>query len=52
MAVVLTAAAGGRTESRGGHVRRDFPASQDRWLHRVTVELDAGGEVVLGEEAL
>lgn len=47
LAVVLTAAARLRTESRGGHVRRDFPAPDPAWRRHVVVSADPDGEVTL-----
>jgi L-aspartate oxidase len=46
VATVLTAVAGLRTESRGGHVRSDFPARDDeRWRGHQTVRLDDDGRL-------
>ncbi|MFD4993717.1 L-aspartate oxidase [Cellulosimicrobium cellulans] len=43
VATALTAAAALRTESRGGHFRTDFPATDPAWERRVLVSLDADG---------
>jgi L-aspartate oxidase len=46
VATVLTAVAGLRNESRGGHVRSDFPArDDDRWRGHQTVRLDDDGRL-------
>jgi L-aspartate oxidase len=45
VATVLTAVAATRTESRGGHVRTDFPNRDDDWLVRVRAELDPDGHL-------
>lgn len=46
VATVLTAVAATRTESRGGHVRTDFPdRDDDGWLVRVRAELDPDGHL-------
>jgi L-aspartate oxidase len=46
VATVLTAVAGLRSESRGGHVRSDFPArDDDRWRGHQTVRLDDDGRL-------
>lgn len=45
VATVLTAVADTRTESRGGHVRTDFPERDDAWLVRVRAELDPDGRL-------
>jgi L-aspartate oxidase len=46
VATVLTAVAGLRSESRGGHVRSDFPARDDeRWRGHQTVRLDEDGRL-------
>jgi L-aspartate oxidase len=48
VATVLTAVAGLRTESRGGHVRSDFPARDDeRWRGHQTVRLDDDGRLLV-----
>jgi len=46
VATVLTAVADTRTESRGGHVRTDFPERDDAWLVRVRAELDPDGRLL------
>jgi L-aspartate oxidase len=46
VATVLTAVADTRTESRGGHVRTDFPERDDAWLVRVRAELDPEGRLL------
>jgi L-aspartate oxidase len=43
VATALTAAATFRTESRGGHFRTDFPATELAWERRVLVSLDDDG---------
>lgn len=43
MASALALAARTRTETRGGHVRSDFPETDDAWLRRVVIRLDARG---------
>jgi L-aspartate oxidase len=46
VASVLTAAASARTESRGGHRRRDHPGTDDdRWRGRLVARCDAEGTV-------
>ncbi|MEV7973526.1 L-aspartate oxidase [Cellulomonas sp. NPDC089187] len=47
VATVLTAAATERTETRGGHVRTDFPATDPTWAVRVRAELDPDGGLTL-----
>jgi L-aspartate oxidase len=42
LANLVTAAARFRTESRGTHFRRDFPAASDRWLLHVVMTRDGG----------
>ncbi len=48
LATALTAAAALRTESRGGHVRRDFPSQDAAWRRHVLVRVDASGELQVG----
>ncbi|NMF27404.1 L-aspartate oxidase [Cellulosimicrobium aquatile] len=47
VATALTAAAALRTESRGGHFRTDFPASDPAWERRVLVSLGADGTLLV-----
>lgn len=46
VATVLTATAATRRETRGGHLRSDYPASEDAWLLRVVATLDPDGGLV------
>jgi L-aspartate oxidase len=50
----VLAAAGTRTESRGCHVRTDFPERDDQWQRAsLVLTLDAAGRpVVQAEEAV
>ncbi len=42
-----------RTESRGAHQRRDFPARDDaQWLKHISFRRDASGAVTMGETPL
>ena len=51
VSTVLTAVAGLRAESRGGHVRRDFPDRDDvRWRGHQTVRLDEDGRLLVDYE--
>lgn len=52
VATVLTAAAAERTETRGGHVRTDFPDADPGWLCRVVARLDPDGAVLLDRAPL
>jgi succinate dehydrogenase/fumarate reductase flavoprotein subunit len=46
VATVLTTVAGLRAESRGGHVRSDFPVrDDDRWRGHQSVRLDDDGRL-------
>lgn len=47
LATVLTQTALMRQESRGGHFRADFPASDDAWRTRIEARLDLAGDLVL-----
>lgn len=47
VATALTEAALVRTESRGGHFRRDFPGTDPAWARRVTVRLDDDGALAV-----
>jgi L-aspartate oxidase len=47
VATALTAAAMLRTESRGGHFRTDFPATDPAWERRVLVSLDPDGTLLV-----
>jgi L-aspartate oxidase len=47
VATALTEAALQRTESRGGHYRTDFPATDPAWARRVVVRLDVDGGLVV-----
>ena len=46
VATVLTATALEREESRGGHARSDFPATDPSWRVRLELSLDADGDLV------
>ncbi|MGH3570061.1 MAG: L-aspartate oxidase, partial [Pseudonocardia sp.] len=51
VAQAVLAAAGTRTESRGCHVRTDFPHRDDVWQRvSLLVSLDASGRPVVGAE--
>lgn len=52
VATVLTAAALEREESRGGHARSDFPATEPSWRVRLELSLDAGGNLVSRRSSL
>ncbi|ONI70604.1 L-aspartate oxidase [Actinosynnema sp. ALI-1.44] len=47
VARALIAAASARTESRGCHVRTDFPDSDPAWQHSLAVRLNPSGQPVL-----
>ena len=51
-ASVLASAALTRTESRGGHIRSDYPLADDRWKVRLVASLDPDGELRLTEAPL
>ncbi|MEP0518968.1 MAG: L-aspartate oxidase [Hyphomicrobiales bacterium] len=44
----IAAAAYAREESRGGHMRLDFPEAQDAWHHRTFVTLEDVDRIVAG----
>ena len=48
----LLAAAATRTESRGCHVRDDFPAADPEWAHPLTVRLTPSGQPMLDRPAV
>jgi L-aspartate oxidase len=48
VARALVRAAWVRTETRGGHFRTDFPATDPDWERRVTVALDDDGDLIVG----
>ncbi|MPZ82904.1 MAG: L-aspartate oxidase [Actinophytocola sp.] len=48
----LIAAAAARTESRGCHVRDDFPAVDPDWAHGLTIRLTPSGQPMLDRPAL
>lgn len=52
VATVLTATATTREESRGGHFREDFPASDDAWRVRLVAQLDPDGCLDVSRAAL
>jgi L-aspartate oxidase len=51
-ASVLASAALTRTETRGGHIRADYPETSDRWKVRLVSTLDPDGELHLTEAPL
>jgi L-aspartate oxidase len=46
VATLLTQTALTRTESRGGHVRSDYPVQDPAWQRRIEARLDADGTLV------
>jgi len=51
-ASVLASAALTRTETRGGHVRSDYPRTDDRWKVRLVATLDPDGALRITEAPL
>ncbi|MCE7007416.1 L-aspartate oxidase [Kibdelosporangium philippinense] len=52
VARALIAAAAARTESRGCHVRTDFPDTDPAWQHSLAVRLNPSGQPVLAANTL
>jgi L-aspartate oxidase len=52
VARALIASASARTESRGCHVRTDFPAVDPAWQHSLAVRLNPSGQPVLAATTL
>ncbi|HEX2301469.1 MAG TPA: L-aspartate oxidase, partial [Pseudonocardiaceae bacterium] len=51
-AAAVLAAATARTESRGCHLRTDYPGSCPQWQRSITVTLDDAGVPVADEPTL
>jgi L-aspartate oxidase len=52
VARALIAAAAARTESRGCHVRTDFPETKESWQRSLAVRLNPSGQPVLAADTL